>query len=187
MSGRTCRERAHAPRVPLGSHCMLHHMRAQLPSPTAHTYHRARTLGSERARLLLAGASRFGLGRTWPVTKVAMWSPDTSAEAPGAPLPWWLTSLVGSSRCSTPDFTSNSPSRCAEWNRLPHEHTSEQQARTLGGESASAVVGMVGWRRAAHSPRSWHAMPAHRDSRSERPLVTGPTRHSAPACSAQQS
>ena len=36
MSGRTCRERAHAPRVPLGSHCMLHHRRARLPSPTAH-------------------------------------------------------------------------------------------------------------------------------------------------------
>ena len=149
MSPRACRERAHAPRVPSGSHCMLHHWRARLPPPTAHTYHRARTLGTEQARLLLTGASHFGLGGTWPVTKVTMWSPDTSAEAPGAPLPWWLTSLVGSSRCSTPDFKSSLPSRCAEWNRLPHEHTSEQQAHTLGGRAlARSELWSVGdWRR----------------------------------------
>ena len=149
MSGRTYHERADAPRVPSDSHCMLHHWRARLPPPTAHTYHRARTLSTERVRLLLTGASRFGLGRTRSVSKVAMWSSDTSAEAPGAPLPWWLTTFVGSSRGSMPDFTSNSPSRCAEWNRLLHEHTSEQQAHTLGGRAlARSELWSVGdWRR----------------------------------------
>ena len=147
MSGRTCRTRAHAPQVPSGLHCMLHHRRARLPSPTAHGSLRASA--HQYARLLLAGASRFGLGGTWPVSKVAMWSSDTSAEAPGAPLPWWLTSLVGSSRCSTPDFKSSLPSRCAERNRLPHEHTGMQQARSLGGRAlARSELWSVGdWRR----------------------------------------
>ena len=111
MRGRLCRERAHALLLPSRPHCTARRRaRRRRPEPTETSTragaHASRVRGCRWPQVAICASPQ-----TRPVSKATTWSSDASAEAPGAPLPSLLTTLLGSSACTTPDMKSSSPSR----------------------------------------------------------------------------
>ena len=180
MWGRPCRERAHALPLPSRPHCTARH-RARRRRPE-HTETSTRA-GAHASRVRGCRWPQVGIlasPKTRPVSKATTPSSDASAEAPGAPLSSLLTTLLGSSACTTPDMQSSSPSRA--WSGTDCR-TSTPQLDMSGRAAAERPGGRSDGRAWAGGGLSSAAKPDLTPKRSAcaPPLPTRATPHSTSA------